>query len=486
MPSHEPDPENEIAFMSALELKAAYERRELSPVDVTEELLERIEERDGPVGAFVLRSDEVARDQAKRAELAYREGRPRALEGVPVSIKDLAPTRGIRTMRGSRLYENWVPDFDAPVVERLRDAGSVFLGKTNTPEFGWKGDSGSRVGPPTRNPFDLSRTAGGSSGGAAAAVATGLGPLAQGGDGGGSIRIPASFCGVFGLKPTFGTVPAYPASAVEQLNHMGPLSRTVRDAALFLDVTAGTDVRDRTSFPKRVESFVAACEGDVRGLRIAWSEGLSGGSPEPDVRDIALAAARVFEDFGCVVEEADPDLPDVNKPIGDLFCGGYAGMLAAGWDEVKDELDQGLRAAVEHGMTLSGAEVAAAHMARLDVYDRMRRFFERYDLLLCPTVSVPPFTAGDDHPETINGVPQESYSWLWFTATFNLSGNPAATVPAGLNEAGLPIGLQIVGPLHADALVMRAAACFEAARPWVGHLRAAGMALDGALARSAA
>jgi aspartyl-tRNA(Asn)/glutamyl-tRNA(Gln) amidotransferase subunit A len=218
---------------------------------------------------------------------------------------------------------------------------------------------------------------------------------------------------------------------------------------------------------------------------VAWSEGLSGGPPEPDVRDVALAAARAFEDLGCHVEEADPDLPPTDKTVGDLFCGGYAGMFASTWDEVKDELDQGLRAAIEHGLTLSGAEVAAAHMARLDVYDRMRRFFEHYDLLLCPTVSVPPFPAGDDHPETINGVAQEAYTWLWFTATFNLSGNPAATVPAGLTESGLPIGLQIVGPLHADALVMRASAAFETARPWIDRLRTAGRALDGAIATAA-
>jgi aspartyl-tRNA(Asn)/glutamyl-tRNA(Gln) amidotransferase subunit A len=481
--SDTPEAHDDIAFLSALELKDAYARRELSPVEVTERTLQRIAERDAAVGAMVTVTDELAREQALVSERAYKEGRPRALEGVPATIKDLSATRGIRTMRGSRLWQDWVPDFNPPVVERMYDAGTVILGKTNTPEFGWKGDSGNRVAPPTRNVFDLERTAGGSSGGAAAAVATGLGPIAQGGDGGGSIRIPASFSGVFGIKPSFGTVPGFPAGAVEQLNSVGPLARTVRDAAAFLEAIAGWDPRDRTSSKPALTDLVAQCDGGVRGLRVAWSDGLSGGPAEPGVLDVTRAAAKVFEDLGCIVEDVTPDLPDVNRPLEVLFSAGYAGMFGDTFESIADDLDPGLRQVVEMGREMSGAEVAAAHLARLDVYDRMRRFFDRYDLLLCPAVSVEPFTAGDDHPATINGVPQTHYSWLWFTGTFNLSGHPAASVPAGLSADGLPVGLQIVGAMNADPLVLRASAAFEAARPWVGALREANRKLPaGALA----
>ncbi len=472
---------NELAWLSAVELRDAYRARRLSPVEVTERVLEQIDRLEGHVNAFVTVTADLARDAARAAERAYRDGGDApALCGIPVSVKDVVPTAGIRTTMGSRLFADWVPDFDAPLVERLRGGGAVLLGKTTVPEFGWKGDSGNPVNGPARNPFDRARTAGGSSGGAAAAVATGMGPLAQGGDGAGSIRIPASLCGVVGLKPSHGRLPYAPAGALARLVSEGPIARTVRDAALLLDTLAGPDPRDRLSLAAERTPFADACDRGLRGLRIAWSPDLGHARVDPAVARVAAEAVRVLEALGAAVEPVDPAFGDPHDDLELLFATAYAGMDLDGYGPdyrgdpagARGLLDPGLRALVERGERHSAAELAAAHLRRGRLCERVRRFMRPYDLLATPTLPTTAFTAGDDHPGSIAGTPTTTYGWLPFTYPFNLTGLPAITVPAGL-AGGLPVGLQLVGRWRDDRTVLAAAASFEQARPWLPALRAA-------------
>lgn len=457
----------DLCYLSALELRRLYTRRALSPFEVTEAVLRRIDRTNPSLNAYVTVTADLALQQARRAERDYAAGRTDSLLlGVPVSLKDLTPTKGIRTTRGSLLWKDWIPDYDPPIVERIYAAGAVLLGKTNTPELGWKGDSGNRVVGPTHNPWRRGQTAGGSSGGAAAAVAAGLGPLAQGTDGAGSIRIPSGFCGIFGFKPSFGLVPYYPPSAVESLAHVGPITRTVRDAALFLDVLAGPDARDRLSLNATGISYLAAVEGDVRGLRVAYSPDLGYAPVEPEVRALVDRAAGAFRELGREVEQVAPGFADP-YPILDVI---WATAQAAGhrddFERVRDQLDPGRAAVIEAGFGISGVDLAVANARRAEFADQVRRFMEPWDLLLTPTMPVTAFTAGQDHPGTVVGTTTSYLSWTPFTYPFNLTGQPAATVPCGFAPNGLPVGLQIVGRWHDDVTVLRAAATFEAAHPW--------------------
>lgn len=296
----------ELYELSALELRELYQKREVSPVEVTEVILNRIEKLNPRIKAFITVTPELALEQARKAEQAYLSGETvPLLAGIPTSLKDLTPTKGIRTTYGSLLYKDWVPDFNTPIVERLYRAGVVMLGKTNTPEFGWKGDTSNRIIGSTQNPWKHGYTAGGSSGGAAAAVASGLGVLAQGGDGAGSIRIPSAFCGIFGFKPSWGLVPKYPASSVELLSHIGPMTRTVSDAALMLTVMAGADPRDPRSIPVDLD-YLAASEENIGGLRVAWSPDLGYVAVTQEIREITAKAVKRFEELGCYVEEINP------------------------------------------------------------------------------------------------------------------------------------------------------------------------------------
>lgn len=457
--------DDEQAYLSAMELRQRFRSRELSPVEVAEATLARIAAVNPSLNALVTVTPELAMTQAKAAERAYAgESEPGPLAGIPISIKDLTPTKGIRTARGSLIDPDWIPDEDAPIVERLYAAGAVMLGKSNTPELGWKGDSGNRVFGPTHNPWQHGRTAGGSSGGAAAAVAAGLGPLAQGSDGAGSIRIPASFCGVFGHKPSFGLVPQYPPSAVGDISHLGPITRTVADAALMLTVIAGGDARDRFSWSSGVDYLVDLDRG-VRGLRVAWSPDLGYAPVEPEVRRVTAAGARRFEDLGCTVEEVSPDLPNPQDIIDILWSSAMAGYFHGRLDRVRDLIDPGLLDVVEYGQTLSAAELAAAQGRRGVYYAGMLRFMAKYDLLLTPTLPATAFRAGADAPES-DGEPAVPIDWTPFTYPFNLTGQPAATVPCGFDGDGLPIGLQIVGRWKSDATVLQAAAAFERIAPW--------------------
>jgi aspartyl-tRNA(Asn)/glutamyl-tRNA(Gln) amidotransferase subunit A len=456
-----------FAYLSASELVEGYRAGNFSPVEVARATLERIDRHNPKLNAYTVTTPERALEQAAAAERAYADGSAAPLAGVPVSIKDLTPTRGIRTARGSLIDPDWVPDFDAPIVERLYAAGAVMLGKTNTPELGWKGDSGNRVFGPSFNPWRLDRTPGGSSGGAAAAVAVGLGPLAQGSDGAGSIRIPAAFCGIFGHKPSFGLVPQYPPSAVGDLSHLGPMTRTVRDAALMLNAIAGADPRDRLSWSSGLD-YTQGLDAGMQGLRIAWSPTLGYASVDPDVLEHTERAAMAVRELGAKVIPADPGLPDPAPLLDVMWSAAMAGHFAGRLDEVGVLLDQGLLAVVERARAITGTELAHTLQQRNGYYAGMRQFMQDFDLLLTPTMPSTAFTAGLDEPDGWQRSTLAPLDWTPFTFPFNLTGQPAATVPCGFDRDGLPIGLQIVGRWRDDRTVLRAAAAFEAARPWAG------------------
>ncbi len=456
-----------FAYLSAGELIEGYHARQFSPVEVARATLERIDRLNPTLNAYTVTTPERALDQAGAAERAYADGTAGPLAGAPVSIKDLTPTRGIRTARGSLVDPDWAPEFDAPIVERLYAAGAVILGKTNTPELGWKGDSGNRVFGPSFNPWHLERTPGGSSGGAAAAVAAGLGPLAQGSDGAGSIRIPAAFCGIFGHKPSFGLVPQYPPSAVGDLSHLGPMTRSVRDAALMLNAIAGADSRDRLSWSSGLD-YTQDLDAGIRGLRIAWSPTLGYAEVDPDVLESTERAAMNFRGLGADVVPADPGLPDPAPLLDVMWSAALAGYFAGRLDDVRDLLDQGLLAVVEGASAITGTELAHVLQQRNSYYAGMGQFMEDYDLLLTPTMPSTAFTAGLDEPDGWQRSMLAPLDWTPFTFPFNLTGQPAATTPCGFDRSGLPIGLQIVGRWRDDRTVLRAAAAFEAALPWAG------------------
>jgi aspartyl-tRNA(Asn)/glutamyl-tRNA(Gln) amidotransferase subunit A len=459
----------EVAYLSAMELRAAYAARQLSPVEVVRMTLERIEELNSTVTAYITVTAELALEQARQAEAQLLRGEDQPLLGIPISLNDLVPTKGIRTTRGSLLFEDWVPTFDAPLVDRLRDAGAIVLGKTNTCEFGWKGDSGNRLVGPTHNPWRIGLTAGGSSGGGAAAVACGLGPIAQGSDGGGSIRIPAAFCGIFGLKPSFGLIAQYPLSSLDSLSHAGPMTRTVLDACLFLNASVGPDARDRHSLNAMGLDYVDAAAAAFTG-RVALSVDFGGRQPDPEIARSIRAAAAVFEQLGCTVEEVGPVVDDSLSIVDTYYATANASGHAQNYQEVRDRLDAGRLPLIEQGFRVSGVDLAIAGVRRNEFCEQLRAFMANYDVLLTPTLPIAGFAAGADRPADRPATEISPLGWTPYTYPFNLTGQPAASVPCGFTADGLPIGLQIVGRWRDDVAVLRAARTFEQARPWAGSV----------------
>jgi aspartyl-tRNA(Asn)/glutamyl-tRNA(Gln) amidotransferase subunit A len=463
--------------MDAVTMAAEIRARRLSPVEVTQAVLERMERLEPTLHAYCTPTPELAMETARRVEAAIVGGQQVGpLAGVPVAVKDLICTRGIRTVSGSRAYEDFVPDEDDVVVERLKAADAVILGKTNVPEFGYSGVGHNPVFPATRNPWNTELTPGGSSAGSGAAVAAGMGPLALGSDGGGSIRIPSSFCGLYGLKASMGRVPLYPGtkderlpgvSSWESLEHIGPMTRTVADSALLMSVIAGPDPRDRLSVPAGDVDWTRCTEGGIQGLRVAYSADWGYAAVDPRVRAVVDDAVEAFErDLGCTVERVDPSWPHPYEAF---------------WAIVANESDlRGLRAMVErigadnmtpHVVDFIRTEWTAeqftdALMVRKAVQNGMWRLMQDHDLLLTPTLAVPPFEVGIQGPEVIDGRSVEPFEWLHFTYPLNFTGQPAASVPAGWTDDGLPVGLQVIGRHLDDSTVLRASAALEAARPW--------------------
>jgi aspartyl-tRNA(Asn)/glutamyl-tRNA(Gln) amidotransferase subunit A len=457
----------ELCWMTATDLAAAIAKKKVSPVEVVEALLERIE-TEKRLNAFVTVDGEGARRAAKAAEREVVKRRPQLgpLHGVPFSVKDLVTTKGVRTTFGTPLFKDNVPQDDAPIVARMKAAGAIMLGKTNTPTFGWIGITDNLLFGATRNPWNLERTPNGSSGGAAAALAVGLGPLAIGTDSGGSIRKPAAFCGIFGHKPSYGRIPIHPHGPGWSVSHVGPMTRTVRDAALMMNVCAGPDERDPTSLPADGVDYVKALRGSLEGLRVAYSDTL-GFIPavEREIREISAQAARAFRELGCRVETVNPGWPSAWPIQRAIFIGGIGARLAP-YRHRRDEIDPPLVPIIEEAIAMPATAYLQAWVDRLAWCQHPRAFFETYDLLLTPTTTTAPFPLGILYPTEIEGTPVDREPSAAFTYPFNLTGQPAASVPCGFTKGGLPVGLQIIGRRFDDATVLRAAAAFEAARPW--------------------
>ncbi len=460
----------DLVYTPATELGSLLRTRALSPVELVDAVLARIEERNPHLAAYITVTGDLARAQAKAAEGRMLRGEALGpLDGIPFSIKDLEPTAGIRTTFGSKWHAEHVPDADSLVVSRLRQTGAVLLGKTNVCHFGHKFSSDNLIGPPGRNPWCLERTPGGSSGGAAAAVAAGMGPVAHGSDGGGSIRVPASFCGVVGFKPSAGRIPGYPSLDFwGGSGTSGPLSRTVRDSALLLQAMAGPDPRDPLSIDAAPDDYLAACDGDLQGLRVAWSTDFGYAPVEPAVRTLFEAAVVRLADAGCTLEEREPGWADPAPWHKVQAMGGAAANWVDQAAAHPDWVEPSMMWQILSGTKASAIEYARARWERSRFYTQVQRFFEQYDLLLTPMMPVTAWSvAPDSEPMTIDGRPTPTIvDRVPFSYIFNQTGHPAISVPCGFTEEGLPVGLQIVGRWHADSTVLRAAACFEAIQPW--------------------
>ncbi len=454
-----------IAYASAASLTELYRKGALSPVEATKLLLDRLDALQPKLNAFCIVDRDGALASAHACEERWRRSEPAGpLDGVPVTIKDLMLMRGFPTLRGSHLVDrgqDWSED--TPAVTRLREAGAVILGKTTTSEFGWKALGDSPLTGITRNPWDLSRTSGGSSAGAAAAAAAGIGVLHLGSDGAGSIRTPSCFCGIFGLKPSFGRVPAYPPSPLGLLSHHGPITRTVADAALMLTVISRPDDRDPYGLPAEDRDWQDGIEGGVKDWRIAFSPDLGYARVDPEVANAVATAARQFEALGAVVEQVDQIFASPRDALLTLWTAGEAALLKTFSDERKRLVDPGLLEMAAAGEQLTAADWVHADLVRNALGRSMGAFHRRYDLLLTPTMPIPALPAGRDLNDP--AVERHWIDWSPFSYPFNMTRQPAASIPCGLTSAGLPIGLQIVGPLYADDRVLRAARAFEETQP---------------------
>lgn len=448
---------DDLHWMTANQLVAAYRSKDLSPVEVAEYLLGRIEALDSKINAMCLVDPETTLGQARAAEERWMSGEPQGLlDGVPVAIKDLVVSKGWPTMRGSKTVDPKQPcEHDAPSVARLREHGAVFIGKTTTPEFGWKATNDNPLTGVTRNPWNLAKTPGGSSGGAGAALAAGYCPLAIGTDAGGSIRIPASFCGVFGLKPTFGRVAAWPASPFTNLAHAGPMSRTVADSALFLNVISEPDTRDWYQQPFPQVDFSWDLAKGIRGARIAFSPRLGWVQHvDPEVEQTVATAVKRFAELGAHVSEVDPPLGDPTAFFKTLYFSSAGFLLDQYPEEKLALLDPNLRAIVEESRTMSRRDFQQATADRAAYGAGMKAFMLDHDFLVTPMIAVPPFDTPHVTPFDPNG--KLWLEWTPFTYPFNLTQQPAASVPCGFTSDGLPIGLQIVGRHGDDARVLQA------------------------------
>lgn len=460
----------ELAFEPATVLASKITSKEVSPVELVDLFCDRIEALDSQMNAYLTVDREGALQTARIAEQAVMDGDQLGpLHGVPISVKDLEMTKGLRTTGGSLLFQDRVPQVDSIVVERIRQSGAVILGKTNTPEFGLLGHTMNRLGDHCRNPWNTERTTGGSSGGAGAALAAGLCTLATGSDGGGSIRIPASFCGVYGIKPSQGRVPRYAGAAgpvvANQTSQSGPMTRTVRDSALLLQLLAGHDPRDPVSLRVKPDNYLAAAERGVAGMRLGWSPDFGYAIVDPEVFNVTEHAALAFQEIGCSVEQVDLDLDNPYDSFMTIFG---ANISAANGDMLskQDRLAQYTVKWLTEGKKITGTEYSSA-LGQVDIARaKFNDLFEMYDLLLSPAVPITAFPVGDP-PSRIGGQEINPFwGYVQFTAIINGIGCPAASIPCGLSRDGLPIGLHIVGRPGDEAAVIAASAAFEEARPW--------------------
>ena len=455
--------------LTATALVDLYRTGEASPVEVMEQVLARVERIDPIINAFCLVDPDAGLAAARASETRWQQHRATgsaigALDGVPATIKDVLTTKGWPTLRGSRAIDPDQPwDDDAPCTARIREAGAAIFGKTTTPEFGCKAETNSPLTGITRNPWDPSRTPGGSSGGTAAAVAAGLGPISMGTDGAGSVRIPAAFCGNVGMKASFGRIPAYPLSPFGSVAHVGPHTMSVTDCALLMNVVTRPDARDWTSLPYDPVDYTAGLDAGIRGVRIAYSPTLGYATVDPEVAAAVESAVRHLESLGAIVDEVDPGFEDpLDISTGLWFVSSktvYDALGPAG----QAVTDPDFAAQAEQGAEFSAQDIQRLQGKRNVLGTLMRLFMTRYDLLVTPSVAIPAFEARA--AGTVPMTPETMLSWTPFSYPFNLTQQPAISVPCGLTSGGLPIGLQFVGPAHADAAVLRAARAYEMSNP---------------------
>ncbi|MFF4828602.1 amidase [Streptomyces sp. NPDC001312] len=463
---------DEICVLDAVDLAARISRGELSAREVVQAHLDRIERHNPAVNAIVTLDSEGALAAAAAADERQARGEELGpLHGLPIAFKDTHLTRGMRTTHGSPLFAEHVPHEDELLVQRIQGAGAIRIGKTNVPEFAAGSHTFNPVFGATRNPYDMTRSAGGSSGGAAAALAAGFQPLADGSDMGGSLRNPASFCNVVGLRPTPGRVPSHPSGNLwDTLGVAGPMGRTVADTALLLSVMAGPDPRVPISLDEPGAGFRAPLGRNTAGLRVAFAPDLGGRVPvDRDVRDVFERQAKVFEDLGCVVVEDCPDLDGAEDVFRTLRAHEFNLGLGALLDSDRASLKSSLVWNIEEGRRLTGADLVRATTGHARIHLAATAFFERYDVLIAPVSQVTPFAIESEYPTDIDGEPQRTYlDWMRSAYFVTVLGSPALSVPAGFTPAGLPVGLQIVGPPRAERTVLETGAAYEAA---TGHGR---------------
>lgn len=455
-----------LHWMTATELGKAYKDGSLSPVDATEASLARIRAHDGKINAVCHVDEAGALAQAKASAARWKAGKPLSrIDGVPALIKDLLLVKGWPTLRGSRTVDPNQPwDQDAPSVARLKEAGCALVAATTTPEFGWKGVTDSPLTGITRNPWDFSKTPGGSSGGSSAAVAAGYAPFSLGTDGGGSIRIPAGFTGIFGLKPSFGRVPAYPLSPFGTVAHVGPMTRTVSDSALMMNEISKPDARDWTSLPADDADYMQGLDGGIKGLRIAYSPTLGYVDVDPELAAAVEAAVLQLQSLGAQVVRADPGFADPANCFRTLWWSGARALLGHLPEEKLALLDPDLRDVVEQSRKLTLDDYLAAQRERGLLGSAMRQFMQDHDLLLTPTLPIAAFEAGRLSPGS--SATGKWVNWTPFSYPFNLTQQPAASIPCGFTRTGLPIGLHVVGRMFDDRTVLRACRAYEMATDW--------------------
>ncbi|MHA1689603.1 MAG: amidase [Promethearchaeota archaeon] len=460
----------DIFFLPAWEMKEKIETQELTSQELTETIIGRIEKYNPLINAYCTPTFDLAREMAKVADEKVKKGEKRGiLNGIPTSIKDLAMTKDIRTTFGSKIYENFVPSEDTIYVSRLKEAGIVLLGKTNTPEFGFKGVTDNLLFGTTKNPWDLTRTSGGSSGGAAAAVAAGMSPLAQGSDGGGSIRIPSCFCGLYGLKPSFGRIPVYPSAYFmgATLSHIGPIVRHVKDAALMVDAMKGPHHGDRHSLPDDPVSYYEKIEEIPKKLKIGYSMNLGYAKVvDEEVEKAVLGSVKKFEQMDWIVEESKMKLRKPELCFYTLWTSMLAYDLKSKLNEWRDKMDPELVKLVKAGLGYDGMAIMRALNQRKEIYKIFYQVFKNIDILITPTTAVPAFDLGMMFPHQINGKNVSPTAWQAFTFPLNLTWLPAASIPCGWSKKGLPIGMQIIGNRFQDLLVLQVSRAFEKLSPW--------------------
>jgi len=462
-----PSPSPDICLLPAREMARRIAAKDLSARETLAAHLAQIDRVNPRVNAIVTLIRDHATDRARQLDESLAHGHiPGPLHGLPIAHKDLLLTRGIRTTFGSRIFENFVPTQDGLLVEKIRDAGAIAIGKTNVPEFGAGSQTFNDIFGATLNPYDLTKTCGGSSGGATVALACRMLPIADGSDLGGSLRNPASFCNVVGFRPSPGRVPTWPAPlGWSTLGVEGPLARTVDDLAFFLSAIAGPDPRSPISIDEPGSRFAAPLGRDFHGTKIAWCTDFQGLPFDPEVKKIVDAQRRVFESLGCIVEDAEPDLSNADEVFKTLrYWQRYLGSLANGVANQRDQVNANIRAEIDQGEKLTGTEVGRAEMKRTELYHSIRQFMERYEFFVLPTVQVLPFDVHTPHPTEIAGVKMETYiDWMKSCYYISVVGNPAISVPCGFSREGLPVGLQIVGRHHDDWGVLQIAHAFEQA-----------------------